>query len=230
MLTFYDFFRSSAAWRVRIALAWKGIAHESVHVHLFNAGGEHRRPAYRAVNPQARVPTLAVDGRPLGQSLAILEYLEETHPTPPLLPSDAFGRAAVRAMALAVAADIHPLQNLRVREYVEQRLGQGREAMLAWCVHWIEDGLGELEAMARRYPGPFLYGDAPTIADCCLVPQLFNLRLFGDRAIGGFERLLQAEAAALQCPAFRDTAPDRHPNRDAASAAARCAGNDAAAR
>jgi maleylacetoacetate isomerase len=214
MLTLYDFFRSSAAWRVRIALALKQVPHQSVHIHLMKEGGQHRGPAYQALNPQERVPVLEIGGNVIGQSFAILEYLEETYPNPPLLPKEPVARAHVRALALAIVADIHPLQNLRVRDYVEKDLGQGKDGVIAWCKHWIEDGLRGLEGMARKTKGPFLYGAQPTLADCCLVPQMFNLRLFGQGDEKGLDRLLEAEAAALALPAFRDTAPGVHPNRD----------------
>jgi maleylacetoacetate isomerase len=214
MLTFYDFFRSSAAWRVRIAMAMKNVPHESIHVHLMKEGGQHRGPAYREINPAERVPVLVDNGHILTQSLAIIEYLEETHPEPALLPRDPLGRAEVRAMAQAIAGDIHPVQNLRVREYLQSQYGQDAEGVKTWCRHWIVDGLRGVEGMARRHKGPFLYGGTPTLADLCLVPQIFNLRLWGGGVPLEFDRLLEAESAALALPAFTETAPGVHPNRD----------------
>jgi len=206
----YDYFRSSAGYRVRIALALKGLTVERVPVHLLRDGGQQRAPAYRAVNPAGLVPALAVEGRILTQSLAIIEYLEETHPEPPLLPADPLARAQVRAAALLVACEIHPLNNLRVTGYLERAMGQDRAARDAWYRHWIAEGLAALEALLapRQQGGPFAFGTAPTLADCCLVPQLFNARRFAC-PLELFPTLLAIEAACNALPAFQAAHPAR---------------------
>ena len=177
----YTYFRSSAAYRVRIALALKGLAYESVPVHLLRGGGEQLQDAYRALNPAALVPALQDEGATLTQSLAILEYLEETHPQPALLPQGAPGRARVRALALSVACDIHPLNNLRVLRYLSHTLQVPEEGRNTWAQHWIALGFAALEEDLVRSPhtGLCCHGDTPTLADCCLVPQVFNARRFG---------------------------------------------------
>jgi maleylacetoacetate isomerase/maleylpyruvate isomerase len=174
----YTYFRSSAAFRVRIALNLKGLRYEPLFVHL--AKGEHRKAEYASVNPQALVPTLVLDdGARLSQSLAIMEYLEETHPRPPLLPQDAAGRARVRSLADLVACEIHPLNNLRVLQHLKRALGQTEEQVSAWYRHWIADGLAKLEAeLAAGGRGSFCHGESPTLADCCLVPQIFNAKRY----------------------------------------------------
>lgn len=206
----YDYFRSSAGYRVRIALALKGLSAERIAVHLRRGGGEQRGAAYRAVNPAGLVPALAVEGQVLGQSLAIIEYLEETHPRPPLLPADPLLRAQVRAAALAIACDIHPLPNLRVARYLEERLGLEAEARRAWDHHWIGQGLAALEAQLAPRPagGPYAFGDSPGLADCCLVPQLFNARRAG-LALDAYPTLLAVEAACAALPAFQAAHPAR---------------------
>jgi maleylacetoacetate isomerase/maleylpyruvate isomerase len=173
----YTYFRSSAAFRVRIALALKGLAWEPAAVHL--PKGEHRNSVYASVNPQALLPTLDVEGNLLVQSLAIIEYLEEKHPAPPLLPKDALGRARVRALSLLIACEIHPVNNLRVLQHLKRSLGQNDEQVNAWYRHWIADGLVKLEAdLARPGSGRFSHGDTPGMADCCLVPQVFNAQRY----------------------------------------------------
>ncbi len=180
-LKLYGYFRSSAAFRVRIALNLKALPYETVAVHLLRGGGDQFTPDYRNLNPEALVPTL-IDGSlpPLSQSLAIIEYLEETHPTPPLLPSDVIGRARVRSLALAIACDIHPLNNLRVLRYLAKDLGIEEEARNTWYRHWIADGLAKLEAdlVASPDTGRYCYRDEPGMADCCLVPQIFNAKRY----------------------------------------------------
>ena len=206
----YTYFRSSAAWRVRIALGLKGLAWTPEFIHLTRDGGEQLRPEYRAKNPTALVPTLETDsGALLGQSLAIIEYLDELHPDPPLLPRDKLARARVRAFALTVACEIHPLNNLRVLRYLGSAMGQDQAGRDIWYAHWIAEGLAALEALAE--PGPFCFGAAPTLADICLIPQLGNARRFAC-PLDAFPKLLRAEAAALALPAFRDAAPDRQPD------------------
>lgn len=208
----YTYFRSSAAWRVRIALAIKGIAWTPAFVHLLREGGEQLRSEYRAKNPTALVPTLETDdGTLLIQSLAIIEWLEETYPTPPLLPADPITRARARAIALTVACEIHPLNNLRVLRYLKHEMAQPDAARDRWYAHWIQEGLGALEAMLAGEPGPFCFGETPGLADVCLVPQLANARRF-NCPVEPYPRLLQAEAAALARAEFRYTAPDSQPD------------------
>ena len=185
MLQLYSYFRSSAAYRLRIALHLKGLAFDTVPVHLLKGGGEQLQSAYRAINPAALVPALNIDadndGTTLTQSLAIMEYLDETHPQPPLLPADALGRARVRALALTVACDIHPLNNLRVLNYLTGTLQATDAQRTAWIHHWMALGLEAIEAQLARdaQTGLCCHGDTPTLADCCLVPQVFNARRFG---------------------------------------------------
>ncbi|MEO9190368.1 MAG: maleylacetoacetate isomerase, partial [Acetobacteraceae bacterium] len=207
----YTYFRSSAAWRVRIALALKGIAWTPEYVHLLKDGGQQNAPAYRAKNPTGLVPTLETDdGGLILQSLAIIEWLEETHPTPPLLPRDPVACAHVRAIALTIACDIHPLNNLRVLRYLKDGMGLDQPARDGWYAHWIAEGLGGVEAMLRG-AGPFCHGDMPTLADACLVPQMANARRL-NCPLDAYPRLRRAEAAALALAEFRDTAPDRQPD------------------
>ena len=167
----YGYFRSSAAFRVRIALNLKNISHETAAINLQT--GAQSEPAYRAVNPQGRVPSLDTDGAVLAQSLAIIAYLDETHPAPPLLPSDALGRARVRAMANMIACDIHPLQNLSVLVYLRDALGVAQADVTGWAQHWIAQGFTAVEAMLAdgAATGRFCHGEAPGLADICLVPQ-----------------------------------------------------------
>jgi len=174
----HTYFRSSAAFRVRIALNLKGLACEAAYVHL--PRGEHRQPGYGALNPQALLPTLEDAGQRLTQSLAIIEYLEETRPQLPLLPKDAPGRARVRSLSLLVACEIHPLNNTRVLQHLKRALGLSEEQVNAWYRHWIADGLTKLEAQLARTDGTgrYCHGDAPTMADCCLVPQIFNAQRY----------------------------------------------------
>ena len=180
MLELYSYFRSSAAYRLRIALHLKGLAFDTVPVHLLKGGGEQLQSAYRAINPAALVPALRCDDGILTQSLAIMEYLEETHPQPPLLPADALGRARVRALTLTVACDIHPLNNLRVLTYLSGELQASGDARNAWARHWMALGFATLEEHLTHSPftGLCSHGDTPTLADCCVVPQVFNARRF----------------------------------------------------
>jgi maleylpyruvate isomerase len=209
----HGYYRSSAAWRVRIALALKGIAVTHAFRHLRR--GEQTAPEYLQLHPQGLVPALVLeDGSVLTQSLAILEYLEETQPEPPLLPRDPVARARVRAFALAIAAEIHAVQNLRVLNRI-RTLGHGQEGANAWAHDTIAEGLAACEAMLRTEDGagPFCFGDAPGLADLCLVPQLYNARRFAVDCTG-MPRLLAAEAACLALPAFAETAPERQPDAE----------------
>ncbi len=207
----YTYFRSSAAYRVRIALNLKGLEYEPRFVHL--SKGEQHLPHYRKLNPQALVPTLVEEASILTQSLAILEYLEEAYPEPPLLPKSLKERAYVRALALSIACDIHPLNNLRVSRYLKETLGQNEEACLAWIRHWIEEGFRAFEERLTREgsSGRFCLGDTPTLADVCLVPQVFNARRFGcDLAI--FPRIRAIDKHCLELPAFQKAAPENQPD------------------
>lgn len=207
----HGYFRSSASWRVRIALNLKGVTVEHVSHHLRR--GEQRDPAYLALNPQGLVPALALDdGAVLTQSLAIIEWLEETCPAPALLPADPLSRARVRAFALVVAADTHPLQNLKVLNEL-RRHGLAEEAVTGWAAKANEAGLEACEALLAEVPGPFCFGTSPTLADICLVPQLGNARRFGVD-LARFPRLLEREAACGRLPAFAAAVPDRQPDAD----------------
>src|SRR6266568_2154967 len=202
----HGYFRSSAAYRVRIALNLKGLRPEHLPHHLRK--GEQCAPAYLAINPQGLVPTLENDsGAILTQSLAIIEWLDETHPEPPLLPKDPLRRARARAFALAVACDIHPVQNLKVLARLRQ-LGLPEEKVTEWAAWVNREGLSACETLIANEPGPFCFGATPTIADLCLVPQLANARRFGVD-VSAYPRLLKAEAAAKETKAFADAAPDK---------------------
>jgi len=210
-LKLHGYFRSSAAYRVRIALNLKGLSAEHLPHHLRK--GEQSAPRYLALNPQGLVPTLEDDsGAVLTQSLAIVEWLDETHPAPPLLPMDALERAKARAFALAIACDIHPVQNLKVLARLRQ-LGLPEEQVTEWAAWANREGLAACEKLIANEPGPFCFGEVPTIADVCLVPQLANARRFGVD-VSAFPRLLAAEAAARAMPAFADAAPDRQPDAE----------------
>jgi maleylpyruvate isomerase len=206
MMKLHGYFRSSASYRVRIALNLKGLLAEHLPHHLRK--GEQCAPAYLALNPQGFVPTLEDDtGTVLTQSLAIIEWLEETHPEPPLLPQEPLKRAKVRAFAMALACDTHPVQNLKVLGRLRE-MGLPEEQVTGWAAWANREGLSACETLIAREPGPFCFGVAPTIADLCLVPQLANARRFGVD-VAAFPRLLQAEAAAKALPAFADAAPER---------------------
>jgi maleylpyruvate isomerase len=206
----HGYFRSSASYRVRIALNLKGLTADHLPHHLRK--GEQRDPAYLAINPQGLVPTLDDGGTILTQSLAIIEWLDETHPEPPLLPQDPLRRAKVRAFAMALACDTHPVQNLKVLARLRQ-LGLPEEQVTDWAAWANREGLAACETLIPNEPGPFCFGAAPTIADLCLVPQLANARRFGV-AVEAFPRLLQAETAAKAVKAFADAAPERQPDAE----------------
>lgn len=210
--TLYTYFRSSASYRVRIALNLKGLDAKHVPVHLTRDGGEQFSAEFRALNPQALVPVFADGAVVLSQSLAIIEYLDERHPMPPLLPASMEGRARARQIALAIACDIHPLNNLRVLKYLTGTLGASEDAKNAWVHHWIHAGLRALEAeLAHSREGPFCVGAQPTIADCCLVPQLFNAQRFGVD-LAPYPTLSAIGAACEARPAFAKAHPAVQPD------------------
>ena len=209
----YTYFRSSAAYRVRIALNLKGLAYEAIPVHLLRGGGEQKQAAYKDVNPLGLVPTLVTDAAVFTQSLAIMEWLDETCPEPPLLPKPADARAQVRAIAHTIASDIHPLNNLRVLGYLTKTLGMTDEQKSAWIRHWIEEGLLAVEHLlvTTGTRGRFCYGDTPSMADCCLVPQVFNARRFHCN-LDHLPILSGIVAACEDLEAFRAAAPAQQPD------------------
>jgi len=208
-LTLHTYWRSSAAWRVRIALHLKGLAYESVPVHLVREGGEQRTPEFARRNPQQLVPTLQHGDAVLTQSLAIIEYLDETFPEVPLLPGNPLSRARARALAQLVACDIHPLGNLRVLQYLEHTLQLPSDARTRWIARWVGDGLAAFEALLVAHgAGEFCVGSAPSLADCALVPQLYNARRFGVD-LAPYPTILRIEAACVALPAFAAAAPER---------------------
>lgn len=202
----HDYYRSSAAYRVRIALKLKGVDYESRQVDL--RSDDQKSPEYRALNPQGLVPMLEIEGHRLTQSLAIINYLDIRYPVPPLIPAAAAERAHVVAMAMAIACDIHPLNNLRVLKYLKGELGHSQEEVDRWYAHWITEGLPALEEMAKPKAGKFLFGDVPTGADVCLVPQLYNARRF-NVPLDDYPTLLRAEENANKLEAFAAAHPDR---------------------
>ena len=211
----YSYFRSSAAYRARIALNLKGLPYEYLPVHLVRDGGEQHAPAYRSVAPEGLVPVLVDGDTTVHQSLAIIQYLDETHPQPPLLPPDAAGRAAVRAIALDIACDIHPLCNTRVLKYLGANCGLQKEGSEDWIRHWIGTGFAVLETRLAHDParGAFCHGDAPTLADIMLVPQVFNARRFGID-MGRFPTIAAIDARCAELAAFADAAPAKQPDAE----------------
>lgn len=209
----YGFFRSSAAFRVRIALNLKGLPYENAFVHL--ARGEHRKPEYSSLNPQGLVPALEDQGALITQSLAIMEYLEERVPQPALLPKDPLGRARVRSLAALVACEIHPLNNLRVLNHLRKTLGQTDEQVNAWYRHWIADGLAKLEAdlAGTQGTGTYSHGDAPSIADCCLVPQIFNAKRF-ECDLSPYPATMRVFGACMKLDAFDRAQPSKQPDAE----------------
>lgn len=208
----YTYFRSSAAYRLRIALNLKGLSGDMVSIHLQKDGGQHRKPEYRAINPQMRVPALKLDsGEVLTQSLAIIEYLDEVDPQPPLLPRDPVERAKVRALALAIACDIHPLNNLAPLRYLKNELGQEQSKIDAWYHHWILEGFEALESMVR--PGRYASGSEVTLADVCLVPQIYNARRL-KVPLDRFPKLVAIDAACAKLPAFEQARPENQPDAE----------------
>jgi len=208
----YSYFRSSAAYRVRIALNLKGIAYETAPIHLVKDGGHNRRPEYRAVNPQMRVPALVTSsGEVLIQSLAIIDYLDETHPNPPLLPKDPIARARARSLAEIVACDIHPLNNTSPLRYLKRVMHQEQSAIDAWYHHWVTEGFDALEALVG--PGPYCCGSDVTIADICLVPQVYNARRL-KVPLDKFPKIVAIDAACLALPAFDRARPENQPDAE----------------
>jgi maleylpyruvate isomerase len=208
----YSYFRSSAAYRVRIAFNLKGLSYETVPIHLQKEGGQQLKPDYRAINPQMRVPTLKLDsGELLTQSLAIIEYLDEIHPQPALLPRDPVDRAKVRALAQLIACDIHPINNLAPLRYLKNELGQDQAKIDAWYHHWVLAGFDALEAMVQ--PGPYAFGVDVTLADICLVPQVANARRL-KVPLERFPKLVAIDAACAALPAFQKARPENQPDAE----------------
>lgn len=203
----YTYFRSSAAYRVRIALNLKGIQYESLAVNLLK--GEQKGEAFSSVNPQKRLPALDIGGPVLTQSPAILEYLDEAHPEPPLLPVGAVNRAKVRAIAAIVACDIHPLNNLGPLKYLKNKLGHDQAEIDEWYAHWVREGFDAIEAMIE--PGPYCFGSRVSLADVYLVPQVFNARRL-NVSLQSYPKIVAVDAACAELPAFQDAAPERQPD------------------
>lgn len=211
----YSYFRSSAAYRVRIALNVKQVRYEYVAKHLTRGGGEQRQADYLEINPQGFVPALEHEGKLITQSVAIIEYLDEVFPLPPLLPTAAASRAAVRAMSLLIACDIHPLNNLRVLNYLKEPLGQGNDATGEWYKHWIAEGFGALEALIARHSASetFCFGDAVTMADILLVPQVANSRRY-KMDLSPYPTLKKVSAHLESLPAFVAARPEAQPDAE----------------
>ncbi len=217
----HNYYRSSASFRVRIALALKGLGYDYIPVHL--ARGEHRQAGYAALSADQLVPLLEADGEQLSQSMAIIEYLDETRPQPPLLPADAAGRARVRALAQMIACEIHPLNNLRVLKYLTGVLKVDEEAKGTWYRHWVREGLESFERQLARLaaqrqqaglpPSVYCWGDTPTLADCCLVPQIFNARRF-DTPLDGLPLTMAVFEACMALPAFQQAQPSNCPDHE----------------
>ncbi|HYI89626.1 MAG TPA: maleylacetoacetate isomerase [Beijerinckiaceae bacterium] len=203
----YTFFRSSAAYRVRIAMNLKGLSYDAAFVSL--PKNEQRHADYMRINPQGRVPTLDLDGAILIQSPAILEYLEEAHPEPPLLPRDPVARAKIRAVAAVIGCDIHPLNNSGTLAYLKTRMGQDEAAANAWYAHWVVEGFRAIEQLIE--PGPFAFGDKPSLADIYLAPQVYNARRF-TVPLDDFPKIVAVDAAGARLEAFRAAAPERQPD------------------
>ena len=211
----YTYFRSSAAYRVRIALNLKGLSYDAVPVHLLKDGGQHLQDEYRKINPSGLVPSFQDDRITLTQSMAIIEYLEEIHPEPALLPKDAPGRGRVRELAQIIGCDIHPVNNLRVLNYLVKHLGFSDQAKTEWYRHWVIEGFQSLEAHLARDPGagPFCHGDHPTIADCYLVPQVFNAQRF-NIDVAAYPNIDRINSLCIELPAFRAAHPSHQPDTE----------------
>ena len=208
----HTYFRSSASFRVRIALNLKGIAYQPSFVHL--PKGEHRAPAYSKINPQALTPALELDdGAQLAQSLAIIEYLDEVHPERPLLPKDPKGRARVRSLSLLIACEIHPLNNLRTLQHLKRSLGQSEDQVNAWYRHWVADGLAKFEADVGSGSGKYCHGDVPTMADCCLAPQIFNAQRY-QCDLAPYPATMRIFEACMKLEAFDRAQPSKQPDAE----------------
>jgi len=205
----YDYYRSTASYRVRIALTIKNISYEKIPIHLVNNGGEQHSADYLALNPQGLVPTLNENGHIISQSLAIIEYLEEICPTPALLPANPFARAQVRSLALSVACDIHPLNNLRVLKRLREQFDANEDQVISWYHHWLKEGFDAFERRLETTPHkhPFCYGTEVSLADICLIPQIYNAKRF-DFSMARYPLINEIEAHCLTLPAFKNTAPD----------------------
>ena len=208
----HNYFRSSASYRVRIALALKSLSYEYIPVHI--AKGDHKKEAFAALSADTLVPLLEIDGAKLSQSMAIIEYLDEKHPAPALLPADALGRARVRALAQSIACEIHPLNNLRVLKYLVRELKVDEEAKSAWYRHWVREGLEAFERQLMQLPAStYCYGETPTLADCCLAPQIFNAKRF-DVNFDGLSRTMAAYEACMALEAFQKAQPSACPDNE----------------
>jgi maleylpyruvate isomerase len=208
----FSYFRSSAAYRVRIALNLKGLSYETIPIHLVKEGGRNKSPEYRAINPQMRVPALALrNGEVLTQSLAIINCINDRHPEPPLLPSNSLERARVEAFAQTIACDIHPLNNIGPLRYLKQKLGQEQPAIDAWYHHWVLEGFEALEQMVR--PGPYSFGAQVTLADICLVPQVYNARRL-KVPLDAFPKIVSVDAECLKLAAFDKARPENQPDAE----------------
>jgi len=214
-MKYHGYFRSSSSYRLRIAFALKGLRPDFAPVHLSKDGGEQKKLDYRALNPQALVPVLQVDGAVLTQSPAILEWLDETHPEPPLLPDDPLEKARVRAFCAAIGCDIHPLQNLRVLQYLRTEYGQDQDGIDRWCQRWIGDGLAACEALLERHNAgrSFCFGEVPGLADIYLVPQVFSAGRF-NVDLGVMPNIRRIAGACDVLPAFADAHPSKQPDAD----------------
>ncbi len=215
MLKLYDYFRSSASFRVRIALNLKQLEYDAIPIHLINNGGEQFSPEYQAVNPMSLVPSLDDNGRIITQSLAIIEYLDETHPSPPLLPAQAYEKALVRAFAYTIAAEIHPVNNLRILKYLTNDLKISEDEKNKWYQHWTTKGLAALEKMltATGKQTTFCYGDTPSLADICLVPQIFNAKRF-HVDLSAYPNLCRIDDNCQKLPAFTNARPIENVTRN----------------
>jgi maleylacetoacetate isomerase len=208
----YSYFRSSASYRVRIALNLKSVAYEIIPIHLRKDGGRHRSPEYRVINPQMRVPSLKLPtGEVIVQSLAIVGYLNELYPQPPLLPTDPVERAQARAVSQIIACDIHPLNNLSTLQYLKNEMGQEQAAIDAWYHHWVISGFEAVEKMIK--PGPYAFGSLPGLGDICLIPQVFNARLL-KVPLDAFPKIVAVNEACLKLPEFDKARPENQPDAE----------------
>ena len=211
--TLRSYFRSSCSWRVRIALAYKGLSYETIPVHLLHDGGQQHSDAHRSANPMRELPVLLVGDEPLAQSMAILEYLEESHPSPSLLPTDALSRARVRQMAEVINSGIQPIQNLRVMQKLQKDFNLEKAQTKVWSADWIKFGFDALEKLVCKHGGQYCFGDAVSFADACLVPQVFNARRF-DVELSAYPNLTRIEEALNQLPAFEAAHPSKQPDAE----------------